>query len=171
VTNRRRLIVMRHAKAEPFAATDHERCLTDAGRKTATAAGRHLAETGAVPDHVVLSSALRATQTWEAVAEASGATVAPVLDDAVYNGSVDVLLEALRVVPQESATVLFVGHNPSASYLAHLVDDGDGDPDATQRMLEGFAPGALAVLTLDVPWEELGPETGRLEDFHVGGPA
>ena len=46
MTDRRRLIVMRHAKAENFADTDHERTLTDRGRADAEAAGARLREDG-----------------------------------------------------------------------------------------------------------------------------
>ena len=55
----RRLILMRHAKAEPFASTDRERALTARGRKDALEAGAYLASTSTVPDHTVISSALR----------------------------------------------------------------------------------------------------------------
>ena len=167
VTARRRLIVMRHAKAEPFAATDHERPLTERGQRSAGEAGRHLATTGVVPDYAVVSTASRSVATWEAVAQASGAAATVQLDAAVYTGSADVLLEAVRVVPPDAEVVIFVGHNPSASYLAHLLDDGDGDPAAVQRMLRGYPAGALAVLEIEVPWHELGPESGHLVDFFV----
>ena len=59
---------MRHAKAEPFAETDHERVLTERGRRDAVEAGLHLAATGVVPDYAVVSSAARTVATWEAVA-------------------------------------------------------------------------------------------------------
>lgn len=163
----RRLVVMRHAKAEPFAATDHDRQLTDRGRADAAAAGRHLAETRTVPDHAVVSTALRTVQTWQELARTSGSTVDPVLDAAVYTGSVDVVLETLRTVPEAATTLVFVGHNPTAAYLAHTLDDGDGEPGAVHGMLRGFPTGALAVLEVMVPWADLAAEAGRLVDFHV----
>ncbi len=168
MTNRRRLIVMRHAKAEPFAATDHERLLTERGHRAAREAGQHLASTGAVPDHAVVSSAVRAVSTWEQVAEGSGSAAEPRFDGAVYAGSADVALEALRVVPAGAEVVIFVGHNPTAAYLAHLLDDGNGEPAAVRDMLQGYPASAMAVLEVEVPWSELGAETGRLVDFHVG---
>lgn len=158
---------MRHAKAEPFAATDHERLLTDRGRRCAAAAGLHLAATSNVPDHVVVSSAARAMATWEAVATAAGAAVEPQVDGAVYTGSPDVVLEALRSVPEDAEVVMFVGHNPTVAYLAHMLDDGHGDPEAVRQMLQGYPAGALAVLEVDGPWSDLRAESGRLVDFHV----
>jgi len=169
VTDPRQLIVLRHAKAEPFAVTDHERRLTDRGRESARSVGRYLRESSLLPDFALVSSALRTRETWQEVAEAAGATEVPVsYDDAVFTGSPDVVLDALRGVPEASSSVIFVGHNPTAAYLCHLLDDGEGDPSAVSGLLQGFPPAALAVLEVRVPWADLGAETGRLVRYHVG---
>jgi phosphohistidine phosphatase len=164
VTQQRRLVVMRHARAEPFAATDQSRPLTERGRIEAAAAGEHLADLGIVPDHAVLSPATRVQETWAAFAAAVGTTVEPVVDAACYQGNPDLVLEALRVVPEQTSTLVFIGHNPTASSLCHLLDDGDGDPTALRGLLGGFPTGALAVFEVAVGWCDLGPETGRLVD-------
>jgi len=161
---------MRHAKAESFSDDDHERVLTDRGVRAAADAGRHLSETGVSPDHVVVSSAVRAQGTWDSVAGelSSGSAPRVSVDESVYNGSPDVVLDALRAVPDGVATVLFVGHNPSAGYVANQLDDGDGDPDAINEMLHGFPAGALVVFEVAVPWSDLADECGRVVDFYVG---
>jgi phosphohistidine phosphatase len=170
VTDRRALIVMRHAKAESFATTDHERKLTDRGRAAAAAAGAWLRQESLVPDYVVVSSALRAVETWQAVAEAGDFVDTPVVfEEAVFNGGPHVVMDALRVVPDDAETVLFVGHNPAASYLCHFLDDGEGDPEATTGLLQGFPPATVAVLEMRVAWSELGPETGSVVGYFVGG--
>jgi phosphohistidine phosphatase len=170
VTDRRRLIVMRHAKAENFATTDHERTLTERGRADAEDAGARLRRLDLVPDYVIVSSAVRACQTWEAVSLTAGFVDVPVVfEEAVFNGGPHVVMDALRVVPDSAETVLFLGHNPAASYLCHYIDDGAGDPEATTALLRGFPPAALAVLEMNVPWSGLGPESGRVVDYFVGG--
>jgi len=186
-----RLVVMRHAKAEPFAATDHERHLTGRGRREAGTTGRRLADLGVVPDHVVVSTAQRAVETWQAVADgltsavtdpmtgpmtgpttgpmtSTGAsTVAPVYEEAVYRGEPEELLECLRAVPHEARTVVLVGHNPSAAHLVHLLSDDEGEPSAVTEMLRGFPPGAAAVLEVPGPWDQVAAATGRLVEFHT----
>jgi phosphohistidine phosphatase len=167
---RRLLIVMRHAKAEPFAESDQQRRLTDRGHEAARAAGRHLRESGVRPDFALVSTAVRTRETWAELA--AGCGVDPGLatfDDTLFNGSADVVLDALRAIPEDATTAVFVGHNPTAAYLGHLLDDGEGDPDAVARMLRDFPPAALTVLQVTVPWSELGPETGRVLDHVVGG--
>lgn len=164
----RRLVLVRHAKAEPFAASDRARELTDRGRREAEAAGSYLREQGIVPDHAVVSSSLRTRGTWDAMEQALGSAAEVVYDDAVYSGSTDVVLEALRVAPDAAKVVVFVGHQPTVGHIAHLLDDGEGDHDALHSMLHGFPTTSMAVFDVEVPWDELGDETGRLVDFRPG---
>ncbi len=167
MTDRRRLIVMRHTKAEPFASSDHERALTERGLSDATEAGRHLCVSGVVPDHAVVSTAERTRMTWAAVRTASGSTGTESFEAAAYHGDAEAALETLRQVPQEVHTAIWVGHNPTASDLCQLLDDGTGDAEAVSGLLGGFSTGALAVFDLDVAWSDLGPEDGRVVDFYV----
>jgi phosphohistidine phosphatase len=165
VAARRRLIVIRHAKAEPFAATDHARELTERGRASAASTAAHLAESGPEPDHAVVSSASRAQATWRTVCDVAGWDVPTSVDDSVYTGSADVALGVLRSVPAGARTVVYVGHNPTISYVAHLLDDGNGEPDAVGGMLRGFPAGTAAVFEVEVAWSELGEGSGRIVDF------
>jgi phosphohistidine phosphatase len=159
---------MRHGKAEAFAPEDHRRRLTDRGRREATAAGRWLAEQGFVPTHAFVSSATRTRQTWDALVAGSGATAEPRVEDAVYSADADSALDVLRDTPADAEVVLYVGHNPTAASLAHLLDDGDPDPGAFRAMSAGFPTAAVAVLEISVPWERLDVATGHLVAFHVG---
>jgi phosphohistidine phosphatase len=160
---------MRHAKAEPFASTDHARRLTDRGRGDAAAAGARLAEIGLVPDQAVVSTAARTRETWAEVARSSRADAEVWFDESVYHGGVEEALEALQALPEDATTVVFVGHNPTAAYLCHHLDDGEGDQDAISGMLRGFPPSALVVFDVGVAWAELGPESGRVIAFHAPG--
>lgn len=161
----RRLVVMRHAKAEPYASTDHARPLTDRGRSDARAAGRHLLQAGLVPDHALVSDAERTRETWAAVADVLGCPDVAHHDRTVYGGGLDAIVEALQVSPVGSRTVVLVGHNPTAADLCHTLDDGEGDPDAVSGLFRGFPAGALVVFEVREPWSELGPETARVVDF------
>ena len=165
----RRLLVLRHAKAEPFAESDHSRRLTERGRQSAHDVGRHLRERDLLPDYALVSTATRTRETWAEVAEGAGASATRVsFDDALFAGSADAALDALRAAPEDASTVLYVGHNPTAEYFCHLLDDGEGDPSAVSEMLHGFPPAALAVLEVAVPWTDLAAETGRIVGYYVG---
>ena len=68
----RRLVIVRHAKAEAQGPTDHERRLADRGRADARAGGAWLAATGIRPDLALVSSARRALETYDALSEGAG---------------------------------------------------------------------------------------------------
>jgi len=122
-----------------------------------------------VPTHAFVSSAARAQDTWEAVAEGSGSAAVVRVEDAVYTADADSAVDILRTAPSDARVVIFVGHNPTAASLAHLLDDGNPEPDAFRAIARGFPPGALAVLEVAVPWSELGAATGHLVAFHGKG--
>lgn len=168
VPGARVLVVLRHAKAESFAEEDHARRLTERGRRDAAAAGRWLAEQGLVPTHACVSSATRALETWEEVAEASGAAVSPRVEQALFAATAESAIEVLRGVPEDARVLVYVGHNPTAASVAHLLDDGDPDPDAFRAMSAGFPTSAMAVLEIGVPWADLDVAGGHLAGFHVG---
>lgn len=159
------LVVMRHARAESFAEGDHRRRLTDRGRRDAVQSGRWLASAGLQPEAVFVSSAERAQATWRAVAEGAHSEVEAYVDDGLYTAGPDAVMEVLRTAGA-AGVVLFVGHNPTAASLAHVLDDGDPDPVAFRSMSEGFPPAAIAVLDVPQPWAELDIASARLVAFH-----
>lgn len=168
----RRLILMRHTKAEPFGESDDLRPLTERGQRDAAAAGRHLAELGVVPGRALVSSAVRARETWQAVTDAlveevgADAKVEPVFDDRLYTGGPEDVLECVQAAADDAATVLVVGHNPTIAHVVHLLDDSAGDPEAVNAVLRGYPAGAMTLLEVEVAWHDLGAETGRVVDFH-----
>lgn len=167
----RRLVVMRHSKAESTAPSDHERALATRGKDDAAAAGRWLAEQGITPDVALVSDALRTRETWAQVARGAGwdADVAE-FSEPLYAASSDSAFDLLRETDADATTLVVIGHNPTMAYVAELVDDGEGDGDAiTSLVTRGFPTSALAVFAVEGPWSDLGPGSGRLEAFHVGG--
>lgn len=167
----RRLVIMRHAKAEATAPSDHERALAPRGSNDAEAAGRWLAGQGISPDLALVSDAVRTRETWSQVASGAGwdESLAD-FSEALYAAGSDSAFDLLRETDDGVATLVVIGHNPTMAYVAELVDDGDGDDEATTALVtRGFPTAALAVFTVDGPWSGLGPGAGRLEGFHVGG--
>ena len=165
----RRLVVMRHAKAEPTAPSDHERALAARGRDDAAEAGRWLREQGVRPDAALVSDAQRTVQTWEQVAAGAGWDCVVDFSAGLYAAGADSAFDLVRETDDSVRCLVVIGHNPTMAYVAELIDDGEGDPDATTGLVtRGFPTSALAVFTVEVPWTDLGPGTGRLESFHVG---
>jgi phosphohistidine phosphatase len=165
----RRLVVMRHAKAEAVAATDHARRLMERGRRDAAEAGRWARAEGLLPDHAFVSSAARAHETWTAFSEAAGLDLEPALEPGLYTAGPDSALEVLRTAPASAATVMYVGHNPTAAHLVHLLDDGSADPDAFTLLSAGFPTAAVAVLEVPGEWADLEIAGARIAVVHLAG--
>ena len=115
----RRLILFRHAKAEPRAAggDDFDRALAPRGREDAALVGQALAREGVAPDLVLVSPARRATETWISARDAlPGAEVELVRD--LYNASSETIRAAVKAAADRAETLMVVGHNPGLHELA-----------------------------------------------------
>lgn len=168
MTEARTIIVMRHAKAEQSATTDFDRQLTDRGTADATDAGSWLTDRGYVPDHALVSAAVRTQQTWDALVDGGGWDVDPDIDEALYDAGPESALDLIRALPDHLNSVIVVGHNPAMGSLAQLLDDGEGDEDAGNEMATGFPTSAVAVFSFDGDWRELAEASASVVAFHVG---
>ena len=157
-------MLVRHAQAGA-APVDADRPLTARGLRRATAIGAWLEQHGLAPDRVLVSPARRALQTWEQ----AGGGRPPVVDERVYDNTVEALLEAVRDTAPDVAALAVVGHNPSIKELTAVLDDGAGDPTARRDAAAGFPTGGVAVFDLDTPFAAVGPGTARLSAFAVPG--
>jgi len=164
----RRIVVIRHAKAEQAAPTDFQRPLSDRGRADAAALGGWLRGEGIVVDQALVSAALRTQQTWAAIADAAGWEVAPNLDEGLYAAGPETALDIVRGTLDECRALVLIGHNPTVGYLAQMLDDGEGDQSATTEMAMGYPTCAATVLSYDGAWAALGEQTARVVAFHVG---
>lgn len=166
----RRLVVMRHAKAEPRGPSDHERALAGRGHDDAHEAGRWLQRQGIVADAALVSDALRARETWDGLAAGAEWEVEPEFSAAFYAAGSDTAFDLVRETPAEARTLVVLGHNPTVAYLAELIDDGEGDDDAiTSLVSRGFPTSAVAVFDVSISWAELAAGSGTVRLFHVGG--
>lgn len=144
-----RLIIFRHGKAEHGSSSgeDFDRALTERGRDDAAAMARLLAVTGAVPDVALVSSAVRAVQTFEAARPAFPKAALSTRRD-LYLSTASHLLRAARA--EVADTVMLVAHNPGLHELAlGLTKEGRAGPADRARLQEGFPTSAAAVFQFD----------------------
>ncbi|MDN4162117.1 SixA phosphatase family protein [Nocardioides abyssi] len=165
----RTLVVIRHAAAEADGPTDAERRLSERGHADAAAVGAWLSSLGVAPDHAVVSAAVRTVQTFDDIADAAGWDLEPDVDESLYAAGPETALDLLRTVPDDVRTLVVVGHNPTMASLAQLLDDGEGDLDAGNRLALGYPPSATTVLSYDGDWEHLSDASASVVAFFVGG--
>jgi phosphohistidine phosphatase len=116
-----RILLIRHTEAAP-GDPDELRPLTDAGRASARALGERLLADGLVPDAVLTSPLLRARETGEAVARASGSGIAAEPDDRLAPGAT--LAGVRAAVAGRGELVAVVAHQPDCSQIAAAVTGG-----------------------------------------------
>lgn len=164
----RTLLLLRHAKSSwKDELPDAERPLNPRGRRDARAAGQLLVGTGAAPDLVYCSPAVRTRQTWDALAEAGVRADDVAYRDEIYEASVDALLDLVGQTPDAVRTLLLIGHAPSLPGLAELLAGDRSDADARARMHADYPTSALAELQLDGPWVAATAGAARLTAFAV----
>lgn len=140
------LVLLRHGKSdwsgdEP----DHLRPLARRGRRQAPDAGRWLADNLGSIDLAIVSPATRTRETWRLAAAELEAAPPVREDERVYGGSAGSLIDVLREVSEDVATLVLVGHNPGIEDLAVILTD---------RSLP-MPTSALVVIDLPGPWSDL----------------
>jgi phosphohistidine phosphatase len=150
------LLVMRHSKAEPTAETDHVRRLTDRGHDDASAAGVWVASSGHVPELILASSAARAEETAQLVASLCNVRRVELVDDLYAADGYEVLDIVAAHTPDDVATAMVVGHNPTMAQVGSLLL-GEGADEIR------FPTSGIGVFGLDVEtWADLDESHGRL---------
>jgi phosphohistidine phosphatase len=163
----KRLLLLRHAKSSwsNGGADDFQRPLAPRGVRAAGAMARFLTEHKLVPDRVLCSAARRTVETWNLLADSLGHTATVEIEPGLYLAETTALLERIRAVPDTSAVVMLIGHNPGMETLARVLA-GSGDGAAIEQMTTKFPTAGLAVIDFDVAhWSEIARRQGRLERF------
>jgi phosphohistidine phosphatase len=159
----RRLVLVRHAKSsrtEP-GRPDHDRPLTPRGAAAAARIGAWLRARGHRPDRALVSTAVRAQQTWTGLAGP--------LDDppmtavrALYHATPATMFGLVRDAGP-AGCLLLVGHQPGIGVLVQDLLRSPAPAVDPRR----YPTAATSVIEFDVAdWSEIAWRTGRLAD-HV----
>jgi phosphohistidine phosphatase len=114
-----------------------------------------------VPQKILCSSALRATETARMVQEESGFAGETVFLDSYYLAEPNAYLEALQTLPDEIERVMVIGHNPGLEGLLQILSG----------QIVPLSTGAVAHLVLRIDhWNELNMdgEAELVETFSPG---
>jgi phosphohistidine phosphatase len=153
------LFLLRHAKSswKQPELNDHDRPLNKRGKKEAPLVGQYLKENALVPDLILSSTARRARDTAQAVAEESGYPGEIEYNKDLYLSDTACYLDILRHLPDSVNRVLVVGHNPDMDDLLNLLTE----------VSEHMGTAALAQIDLPISsWHELNEATdGRLKNL------
>lgn len=155
--NHKRLTLVRHAKSSWSNPDliDFERPLNKRGQRDAPLMGRYLAGKDLHFDLLLVSPAIRARMTAEALAEQLEIDPARLtVNKGIYQATVSELVELLRSIADIHKNVLLLGHNPAITDLANYLVDG---------RLENIPTCGIFSVELQVPsWRQLDRAAAKL---------
>jgi len=143
----KRLILMRHAKTEPWSEgiDDHARALTPVGHEAAKAMAKTLEIEGWSPERAIVSTARRTRETWSHLKDVFG-TCELILEEDLYlageRGVSDLIAEN-----DSARTLIIISHNPGLHDLSLNLLRGAGsyDHQAAIRIAAKLPTGAAVL--------------------------
>lgn len=169
----RTLYLLRHAKAswaDPNW-SDIDRPLNERGRHDATELRDYLRRSGARPQLVVCSPALRTRQTLDLIAPGLELPAPVTVDERLYAASAQSLWQRVRELPDTIEQVMLIGHNPGMHDLAANAAE-HGDDQLRSRLRAKLPTCAFVTIAWDEDgWDALGSSGesngagGTLHDF------
>lgn len=150
------LLLMRHAKSDwgDSSLNDHDRPLNPRGQRDAPRMGMLLESEGLVPDMIVSSTARRARETAEIVAQNCGYSGEIQLQPGLYHATPSQWEEAVSELPDSQGTILMVGHNPGIEVFQRLLSG----------QLQPFPTATIAALALQTEkWTDFRTSSVTLE--------
>ncbi|MFN3423342.1 MAG: SixA phosphatase family protein [Novosphingobium sp.] len=162
------LALFRHAKSDwsDARARDFDRPLNARGQRGAQAMGEYIKQTGRTFDRMIASPAVRAAETVEEASKAWKCTFKVEWDRRIYLASSATLIDLLKELPGDPASVLMIGHNPGLEDLIFDLVPDDGSSPLRAIVEEKFPTATFAVLELDVErWADVTEGCARLVEI------
>ncbi|SNT43114.1 SixA phosphatase family protein [Rhodococcoides kyotonense] len=157
------IVLMRHGKSGyPEGTPDHDRPLAERGQREAGLAGQWITEHIGTVDAVLCSTATRTRETLTATKIDAPVTY----EERLYGASPEEIIDEIALTDDAVSTLLVVGHAPGIPFTALELGEATGSQAAIE-IGRKFPTSAIAVITFDTPWSELGRGTGELTNFHV----
>ena len=165
----KRLLLFRHAKAEPGGPEldDHDRALTPRGVSDAAAMTRTIKRKGYAPSRILCSTSMRTRQTVEPLLREYTLPVEWL--GSLYLAPAGKIIALAQDADAGDNVLMLVGHNPGLEQAASMLARDAVRPaerDFHDLLEEKFPTAALAVLDFEIDrWAKLSPASGRLIDF------
>jgi phosphohistidine phosphatase len=154
------LILIRHAKSswKESNLPDFKRPLNKRGKRDAPFMGKLLKKRGIIPDLVISSPALRASDTARIICDELGVPKEGIyFDEDLYEAGDDDILEIINSVDDKVNTLMIFGHNPGLTYLSNYLSDKTIDNIPTA--------GIVGLLYNSGNWPELNRKSCKMEYF------
>ena len=157
----RTVVLIRHAKSshENPEWIDFERPLDERGYRDAPFMGQKIFEKGIEFDLIIASPSQRTTETIQFICKEIDYPIEKILwDESVYLSSSENLLKIIRNLDSDIKTVAIVGHNPSMTETANILQK-------TEKIENVPTSGIVSVSFSLKDWSDLKPKKGKFNFF------
>lgn len=161
-----RLILLRHAKTERDSPSgkDHDRRLDERGHNDARDIGEWLAKHDA-PDQVLVSSAVRARQTWDEMSASLPDAAVEIVDDLYHSAPSDILQIIHGFAGRKTKRLMIVAHNPGLHEIALTLAAG-GDKQGLSELEDNLPTSGVVIIDFDAKaWDDVAFRGGQLVRF------
>ncbi len=154
------LYIVRHAKAKATESggKDIDRMLASEGLQQSSRLGAYLYKKNTEITAILCSSAMRAVQTAEQIADQINFDISKIsIDEDLYEASVRIVGNKMAELNNDWNEVLLVGHNPVLSYFVEYL---------TEHHFDGMRTGSLVKISSTVDdWSEVSKENSSFEYY------
>lgn len=156
----RTLFIVRHGKARSKEAgeKDLDRMLEPEGLRQATRLGSYLYNKNTDISAIISSSAKRAVQTAEQIADQLNYNLSRIeIDDDLYEASVRIFLDKVNNLNNALNEVIIIGHNPAVTYFVEFL---------TGHHFDGMETGSVVKIACQTDnWTEVSKDTASFEYY------
>ena len=153
----KKLVLIRHAKSSwvDDQLDDHERPLNARGERDSFTMARYLVDADVGIEVVFSSTAARALDFAQIIAELADVSLVP--DLSFYTFDEDELMEILRCLPDQASSIAVVAHNPAVHQIANRLSENE---------LDKFPTAAVASFNCHVEqWRDINESNCQLDYF------
>lgn len=151
----KKLFLLRHGQTvSGFNMRDFDRSLTPTGEQDIQHLARVLKNNNFSVDKIYCSPAKRTRQTCALLLEGLELELEPVVNESIYEATLDQLFEVISQTDCSINSVLLVGHNPGISYLCDYL---------TNAVYTGMSPGQMISIDFEIDcWKEITKGVGTI---------
>ena len=145
---------LRHAKSswDDFELRDYDRPLSTRGIQDADLMGNYFRSKKIKLDLVISSPSKRTTETLEHFFQFEKPKVQ--FEESIYHATLDEILDVIFSVPEDTESIMLVGHNPSMHEITEFLGN---------KFINKYPTCCLAAFKTDISWDKLSNGCGNLE--------
>ncbi|EMF90671.1 SixA phosphatase family protein [Leptospira santarosai] len=164
--------LIRHSKSdwETGFKSDHERPLSEKGKKNARSLRKYLEKIEFKIDLFLVSSSKRTVDTYRIITKGRDPSFETKVTEKLYESDSEDILTMIRELNLKFKDVALLGHNPGIEEIANRLIRGNEDLSLSESVFFKFpTSGFLSIQIETKSWEELGNVPGKIIRFWVPG--